>query len=67
GSVDYTKSRKRIYAFAGEAPADAAPTCASWEIDAAEFLALETAREKLHPEQVLFLDRLLAHIATHEV
>jgi predicted NUDIX family NTP pyrophosphohydrolase len=66
GSVDYTKSRKRIYAFAGEAPADAAPTCASWEIDAAEFLTLETARERLHPDQLPFLDRLLGHIATRE-
>ena len=64
GSVDYTKSRKRIHCFAGAAPADAAPHCASWEIDAAEFLTLDAAREKLHPEQVPFLDRLLAHLGT---
>ena len=62
GSVDYTRSRKRIHCFAGEAPADATPHCASWEIDAAEFLTLDAAREKLHPEQVPFLERLLVHL-----
>ena len=30
-SIDYKKSRKRVHAFAGEAPADAAPRAASWE------------------------------------
>jgi predicted NUDIX family NTP pyrophosphohydrolase len=67
GSVDYTKSRKRIHCFAGEAPANAAPHCASWEIDAAEFLTLDVAREKLHPEQVPFLDRLLEHLGTQQL
>lgn len=59
GHVDYTKSRKRIHGFAGEAPADAAPRPASWEIDRAEFVTLEQARRLLHPDQVPFLDRLL--------
>jgi predicted NUDIX family NTP pyrophosphohydrolase len=59
GSMDYTKSRKRIHCFAGPAPADAVPRPTSWEVDRAEFLPLEKAREVLHPEQCVFLDRLL--------
>ncbi|MEM9874421.1 MAG: NUDIX domain-containing protein [Myxococcota bacterium] len=64
GTVDYTKSRKRIEAFAGRAPADAAPRCASWEVDAAEFLPVETARVRIHPDQGAFIDRLLAVLTT---
>lgn len=56
--IDYTKSRKRIFAFTGEVPTDAEPRCASWEIDAAEFLSLDVARERIHPDQRVFLDRL---------
>jgi hypothetical protein len=48
-----------VYAFAGPAPADAAPRCASWEVDEARFVPLDEARRILHPEQVVFLDRLL--------
>jgi predicted NUDIX family NTP pyrophosphohydrolase len=43
GFIDYKKSRKRIFAFAGPAPDDATPHCASWEVDRAEFLSLEVA------------------------
>ncbi|HXG63163.1 MAG TPA: NUDIX domain-containing protein [Planctomycetota bacterium] len=63
GHVDYAKSRKRIFAFAAEAPPDAAPRPASWEVDAAEFISLERARRLLHPDQVPFLDRLEACLA----
>jgi predicted NUDIX family NTP pyrophosphohydrolase len=63
GHVDYAKSRKRIFGFAGQAPPDAAPRPASWEIDAAEFMSLERARRLLHPDQVPFLDRLEARLA----
>jgi predicted NUDIX family NTP pyrophosphohydrolase len=62
GSIDYSKSGKRIFCFAGEAPADAQPRCASWEVDCAEFVSLERARELIHPEQRPFLDRLTAHL-----
>jgi predicted NUDIX family NTP pyrophosphohydrolase len=58
GKMKYTKSGKEIHAFAGPAPADAAPRCASWEIDQARFVPLAEARRLLHPEQVVFLDRL---------
>ncbi len=60
GHVDYTKSKKRVHAFAAAAPDGAAPRCASWEVDCAEFVALEKAREVLHPDQRAFLDRLEA-------
>jgi predicted NUDIX family NTP pyrophosphohydrolase len=58
GHIDYTKSRKRVHAFAGRAADDAQPTCASWEVDRAEFVAIELARQILHPDQRPFLDRL---------
>jgi predicted NUDIX family NTP pyrophosphohydrolase len=63
GHSDYTKSRKRIHCFAGPAPADADPRPASWEVDQARFVALDEARRLLHPDQAVFLDRLLAHLA----
>ena len=63
GSIDYTKSRKRIFCFGGEAPEGAAPRCASWEIDQACFLPLARARELIHPDQAAFIDRLAAHLA----
>jgi predicted NUDIX family NTP pyrophosphohydrolase len=62
GHCDYTKSRKRIHCFAGPAPADAAPHTASWEVDQARFVGLDEARRLLHPDQVPFVDRLLAHL-----
>ncbi len=58
GSIQYQKSGKRIHCFAGPASADAAPDCASWEVDRSEFVAMEQARCCLHPEQIPFLDRL---------
>ena len=62
GHIDYTKSRKRVHCYAGPAPADAAPHCASWEVDQARFLPLEEARRVIHPEQAVFLDRLLENL-----
>ena len=58
GSITYTKSRKQIHAFAGPAPPDAEPTCASWEVDQARFVPLDEAKTLLHPEQAVFVDRL---------
>jgi predicted NUDIX family NTP pyrophosphohydrolase len=62
-SIVYQKSRKRVHAFAGEAPADAQPRPASWEVDQAAFLALDDARQRIHPDQVPFLDRLIELLA----
>jgi predicted NUDIX family NTP pyrophosphohydrolase len=59
GHIVYQKSRKHVYAFAGPAPADAEPRLASWEIDQARFVSLEEARALIHPDQKIFLDRLL--------
>jgi predicted NUDIX family NTP pyrophosphohydrolase len=56
--IDYTRSRKRVHAFAVEAPADVVAHPASWEVDRAEFLPLEEAERLIHPEQRPFLDRL---------
>lgn len=64
GFIDYTRSRKRIFCFAGPAPVEAAPACASWEVDQACFVPLERARQLLHPDQVAFLDRLVDRLAS---
>ena len=58
GSIDYKKSRKRVHCFAGPLPDSARPRCASWEIDRAELVPLDLARDIIHPDQAPFLDRL---------
>jgi predicted NUDIX family NTP pyrophosphohydrolase len=64
GSIKYRKSSKQVHCFAGEAPGDAAPRCSSWEIDCAEFVPLEEARLRIHPDQAPFLDRLAEMTST---
>lgn len=58
GFVDLKKSRKRIHCFAGPLPDDAQPACMSWEIDRAELVTLDQARQFLHPDQGPLIDRL---------
>jgi predicted NUDIX family NTP pyrophosphohydrolase len=62
--IDYTRSAKRVFAFAGLLPADAAPRCASWEIDRAELLPIARAVELVHPDQRPFFARLAARLAS---
>jgi predicted NUDIX family NTP pyrophosphohydrolase len=62
GHADYVKSRKRIHCFAGPAPADASPRCASWEVDRAEFVPLAEALRVIHLDQAIFIERLLKHL-----
>jgi predicted NUDIX family NTP pyrophosphohydrolase len=59
GSVELVRSRKKIHGFAGPAPEGAQPRCASWEVDRAEFVPVERARELLHPDQAPFVDWLV--------
>ena len=63
GHIVYKKSRKEVHAFAGPALPDAQPQLASWEIDQARFVPLEEARKIIHPDQAVFLDRLLEHLS----
>lgn len=58
-SIQYVKSRKTVYCYAGPMPEGATPTCASWEIDGAEFMTIEQAMQRIHPDQRPFLDRLV--------
>lgn len=58
GSIVYRKSGKRIVCFAGPAPTDSEPRCASWEVDRAEFVPLPKAWDLLHPDQREFLQML---------
>jgi predicted NUDIX family NTP pyrophosphohydrolase len=62
GHVDYTRSQKRVHAYAGPAPEGAAPRCASWEVDKAEFIEITRARRIIHPDQAALLDRLERHL-----
>jgi predicted NUDIX family NTP pyrophosphohydrolase len=62
GNMEYRKSRKRIHCFAGPAPEAAAPVPASWEVDQARFVPLAEARRILHPDQCVFLDRLVEQL-----
>lgn len=62
GFVDYTRSKKRVHAYAGPAPEGAAPRCASWEVDKVEFIEITRARRIIHPDQAALLDRLQRHL-----
>ena len=62
GHIDYTRSKKRVHAFAARAPEGAAPRCASWEVDKAEFIEITRARRIIHPDQAALLDRLQRHL-----
>jgi predicted NUDIX family NTP pyrophosphohydrolase len=62
GHVDYTRSRKRVHAFAAKAPDGIIPRCASWEVDKAEFIEITRARRIIHPDQAALLDRLERHL-----
>ena len=63
GFVDYTRSKKRVHAFAAQAPDGATPRCASWEVDKVEFIEITRARRIIHPDQAVLLDRLQRHLA----
>lgn len=58
-SITYVKSKKTVHGYAGPFPAGATPSCASWEIDGVEFMTIESARSRMHPDQQPFLDRLI--------
>jgi predicted NUDIX family NTP pyrophosphohydrolase len=56
GDVVY-KSGKRVYAYYGEVDESTTPVI-NWEVDQAEFFALEKAEELLMPAQKPFIQRL---------
>jgi predicted NUDIX family NTP pyrophosphohydrolase len=62
GHVDYTRSKKRVHAYAAPAPEGAVPRCASWEVDKVEFIEITRARRIIHPDQAALLDRLQRHL-----
>jgi predicted NUDIX family NTP pyrophosphohydrolase len=66
-SIDYRKSRKRVHCFSGEVPADAVACCASWEVDKAEFMLLDEARQRIHPDQIPFLDRFVKWLESRDL
>ena len=58
GYIDYTKSRKRVHCFYGQAPQGAQPKNVSWEVDKVEFMPLEKAMKAIHHDQLQLLQRL---------
>lgn len=58
GYIDYRKSAKRVHCFTCAADVNSVPRCASWEVDRAEFVAMDHAGEIIHPDQAPFLARL---------
>jgi predicted NUDIX family NTP pyrophosphohydrolase len=58
GHIQYKKSPKRVHCFIGAAPANASPSCTSWEVDQSVFVPIEKARELIHPDQLAFIERL---------
>lgn len=60
GYIDYKKSRKRVHAWAAPLPKGVVPKCASWEIDKAQMLTMDTALKLIHRDQAVFLERLAA-------
>nr|HEX4313161.1 NUDIX domain-containing protein [Kofleriaceae bacterium] len=62
GHVDYTRSKKRVHAYAAQAPEHVAPKCASWEVDKVEFIEITRARRIIHPDQAVLLERLQRHL-----
>ena len=65
GEVVYGKSRKRVVAFLAEvlsATQDTVLPCGSWEVDRVEFLTLDDARARIHPDQAPLLDRAVEHL-----
>ena len=63
GQVQYKKSRKTVIGYLAEPlrpPRSPVLEPADWEIDRAEFLAPDRARELLHADQKVFIDRALA-------
>lgn len=61
GKIEYRRSRKRVHCFAGPA-GEGDPRPDTWEVSRAEFLPLDEAREKLHPDQRAFIDWLRAKL-----
>jgi predicted NUDIX family NTP pyrophosphohydrolase len=62
GQIDYQKSRKTVIGYLAEAltpPTSTKIDSIDWEIDRAEFLPADEARERLHPDQRPFIDRAL--------
>jgi len=64
GSVTARGDRKKVHCFAGRVDATIQPTCASAEIDRAEFLPLAEARRRIRQYQAPLLDRLVELISS---
>lgn len=57
GSSKYQSGAKIVFCFAKQTIKE--PGTLSWEIDKAEFLTPKEAKQKIHKDQAVFIDRLL--------
>lgn len=65
GEIQYTKSRKKIHCFYGEAPPGAAPRDEhDFEVAEVRFVPAAEARTLLHREQAAFVDMLLTKVSS---
>jgi len=63
GTIEYTKSRKRIQCFFGPAPDREPRQTRDFEVDEARFVTAEEARRLLHQDQRAFVDMLEKRLA----
>lgn len=59
GHTIYKSKKKQVYCFTGEIDYNQTPTPQLEEVSHAEFFPLEKAKELLHRDQKVFIDRLL--------
>jgi len=57
GESVYPNKKKKVTAFASFLADNQNPTCASWEIDKAEFFTVEEALKIIHAGQAVFIER----------
>jgi predicted NUDIX family NTP pyrophosphohydrolase len=64
GESRYRNRRKRVFCFAWETGTEPVLKLQEREVSLASFMTIQEAREKLHKDQVVFLERLLKLIET---
>lgn len=63
GYVVY-KSKKVVHCYVGKATPAMNPKCASWEVDKAEFVEINKAKEVIHKKQLDFIIALEKELIT---
>ena len=59
GWIVYKSKRKKVFCYAAEVGPDTSVDVSSWEIDKAEWVTPDEAKQMLHADQAEFVTRLL--------